>query len=394
MYKKMGKKLNIAILTPASLPIPPFQGYGGTQRGVYDFITNMNEKGHKMHLFAPKDSKVSHLKNVTLHGFFNSLWVPKNTLSIETKLKQTEIHKKKSIETLIEINKKEPIDIVNLRIDYLDTIEKISEEFDSKKIVYGLHNTKNQFRIDFIKNLGIQCVAHCINHKKDHDNLPNIKVIIYGIDVNSYPFSEDILSTSKETPKLDILKKLKQENKDYLITLSAIGKHKGQETSIKLAKETGNNLIIAGAPQDRTTKEHGEYLDNNILPYVDNRNIFYFGNTDEEQKKELLKYSKGFLFPSGYEDATWSEPFGRAPIEALSCGTPVVAYRKGSMEEIIFDSFNGYLFDEFESAVKQINSLDKINRYDCRRIAEKKFDSKRVADEYEELFYEILSNNQ
>lgn len=385
----MREKLRIAILAPASLPVPSFEGYGGTQRGIYDFITHMSEKGHEIYLFAPKDSKVSHLKNVFLHGFFNSLWVPENNLSLEEKLLQTEIHKEKSIETLREINREYPFDIINLRIDYLDSIKRITQEFGAEKIVYGLHNTKDQARIDVIKELGIRCVAHCRNHKLEHENLPNIRVIVYGINVEQFPFSRNTLSTTEESPTLEPLKKLKEKNQDYLINIGNIGEHKGQETCIRLTRDTGNNLILAGTPQCRTDMKKKRYLEERVLPYVDGEQIIYFGNANEEQKKELLKYAKGFLFPSGYEDNGWKEPFGRAPVEALSCGTPVIAYRSGSMEEIIYDSFNGFLFENYDQATKQIGLLDKISREDCRRTAEIKFNSKRVADEYEDLFYEM-----
>ena len=383
-------KLKIAILSPPSLPIPPFRGYGGTQRGIYDFLKEMNKKGHRLHLFAPGDSDVSGLENVVLHSIIDkSLWIPDNNLPIETKLEQTAMHDNFSIERLYEIDEKEGIDIINLRRDNPYLIQEVVKQFGSERVVYSLHNLKNPEIIDMIKELGIVTIAHCRNHKEQHENLPNIRVIVYGIDTHAYPFSKEILSQTEEDPQLDILRHLKDRNKDYLITLGNICKEKGQKTSIRLAIESGNALIIAGEPQARTSNEKILYFENEVKPYIDNENIFYFGNANEEQKKLLLKYAKGFLFPSGYEDRRWEEPFGRAPVEAMACGTPVVAYRKGSMKELIFDSFNGYLFDSFSEAVKKIHSLDRINREYCRHVAETKFDCRRVASEYEELFYSI-----
>ncbi|MEX0920637.1 MAG: glycosyltransferase [Candidatus Pacearchaeota archaeon] len=388
----MERKLKIAVFGTASLPIPPFEGYGGTQRGIYDFITHMNQKGHKIHLFGPGDSQVSHLENLVLHSFVpKSLWIPENDLPIETKRKLSKEHYKKAIKRLEKIDNSENIDIINVRSD--SRVQEISEKFGSERIVYSMHNLKNQSRIDMIKSSGIQCIAHCRNHKEQHENLSNIKVITYGINVATYPFSPHTLTQTNEFPQLEILKKLKENNQDYLITLGAIGIHKGQKTSAELALESKIPLIIAGEPQDRTSNEKGKYFNENIVPLVDNEKIFYFGNANEEQKKELLKYAKGFLFPSGYEDRTWEEPFGRAPVESLSTGTPVIAYKKGSMNEIIFDSFNGYLFDSSEEAIKRIKSLDNIDRIDCRKTVEKKFDSRRVIDEYEELFYDMVKRN-
>lgn len=387
------EKLNIAIMGSVTLPIPPFNGYGGTQRGIYDFLAHMNKKGHKLDLFGPGDSDVSGLENVVLHSFVDkSLWIPENTLSIDVKREFAQKHYDKSLKLLKEIDFKKGVDIINIRKDNLEFIQDVVDTFGSEKIVYSLHNVKNQSRIDVIKNLGIQCVVHCRNHKEQHGNLENLKIITYGINVNSYPFSENILTKSDETPSLEVLRKLKEEGRDYLISLGGIGAHKGQRTCLELAVETKMPLIIAGTPQDRTQDKNQRYFDEQIKPFVDGKNIIYFGNADEEQKKDLLKFSKGFLFLSGYEDRTWHEPFGRTSVESLSCGTPVIAYRKSSMEEIIFDGFNGYLFDSFEEAVNQINSLDKIERKDCRNIAEKKFNSIRVANEYEDLFYEMKNS--
>tara|TARA_Y100000294_G_scaffold156598_1_gene157597 strand:- start:894 stop:2078 length:1185 start_codon:yes stop_codon:yes gene_type:complete len=394
MIKGKKEKLNIAVMGSVTLPIPPFNGYGGTQRGVYDFLTHMNEKGHRLHLFGPEDSEVSDLKNVVLHSFVKkSLWIPENKLSAEVKREHSQEHYKRSLEVLDEVNKQEGIDIINIRKDNLGFIQDIVDTFGPERVVYSLHNVKDQARIDIIKNLEILCIAHCRNHREQHGNLQNIKTITYGINVSLYPFLENNLTESNDILTLDILKRLKEGGENYLLSLGGIGSHKGQRTCIELAKETKIPLIIAGTPQDRTQNKNQRYFDEEIKHHIDGKNIIYFGNANEEEKKDLLKFSKGFLFPSGYEDKAWNEPFGRTTVEALACGTPVIAYRKGSMEEVIFDGFNGYLFDSSEEAVRQIKSLDYIERKNCRETAEKKFDSKRVSDEYESLFYKILNTS-
>ena len=387
----MGKKsLKIAVFSTVSLPIPPYNGYGGTQRGVYDFVKNMSERGHRIHLFGPGDSDVGGLENVTLHSFVpESLWVPENKMSANKKSQESQRHYKKSIEKLVELDETEGLDLINLRFDNVKILKEICSRFGKNRIIYGLHNLKNRERIEAIQRLGVQCVAHCRNHREQYESLPNIKTIIYGIDTEDYPFSNETLSQTNETPTLEILKKLKDKNSDYLINLGAIGKHKGQRTSIRLAKETNHKLILAGMPQDRKSREKGIYFEEEVIPHLDNENIIHFGNADEEQKKELLKFAKGFLFPSGFEDTTWNEPFGRAPVEALACGTPVIAHRKGSMPEVIFDEFNGYLFETMDEALSSIEKIDNIDRKDARRTAEKIFNSKRVAEDYEKLFYKI-----
>ncbi len=390
----MKNKLNIAVIGSPSLPIPPFGGYGGTQRGIYDFVKGMNSKGHKISLFGSGDSDVSHLENISFYSIIKkSLWIPENNgLTIEEKKKKTEEHYRFCIDKIIELDKQSNFDLINLRSDDLQVLEDLVNEFGRKKIIYSLHNVRNQSRIEKISDLGVQCVAHCRNHKIEHSNLPNVEVVTYGIDVHSFPFSDKTLSHPDANPSLNFLKKIKNEKKDYLITLGAIAKHKGQRTCIELAKRVGYPLVIAGAPFDKFSDSSTKYFEEFIKPKIDNKNVYYFGNANEEEKKELLRYSKAFIFPSGYEDNTWAEPFGRAPVEALSCGTPVIAYRKGSMEEIIYDRFNGFLFDNFDEGVRKLNELDEIKRDYCRNSAEKKFDYSRVVDDYEKLFFRKLKN--
>ncbi len=391
----MKEKLKIAVVSTPTLPVPPFRGYGGTQRGIYDFLTHMSEKGHRLHLFAPKDSDVSDLENVVLHGTLEmSLWVPENSAPIDVKRSLARLHHEIAIKKIKHISIKEGIDIINMREDNVPVLRELCDSFGKNKVVYSLHNIKSREKIDAIKELGITCITHCRNHKKQYEELPNIVTILYGINVESFPFSNKTLSESEETPRLPILKRLKEEGRDYLVNIGGIGENKGQKTCIKLAKETGNALIIAGTPQSREDNSKTIYFEKEVKPFIDGRQINYYGNANEEEKKELLKNAVGFVFPSGFEDMRWEEPFGRAPVEALSCGTPVIAYRKGSMQEIIFDRFNGFLFDTFDEAVEKIKAIRNIDRKDCRRTAEKVFNSKRVADEYEKLFYKIIAGSK
>ena len=92
------KKLNLAILGSATLPIPPFNGYGGTQRGIYDLIYHLNEKGHEIHLFGPGDSDVKNLENIILHApVKNSIWIPENKLPVEIKTKEEKTRQRKKM---------------------------------------------------------------------------------------------------------------------------------------------------------------------------------------------------------------------------------------------------------------------------------------------------------
>jgi len=387
----MSDRLRIGVVGTPSYPIPPFNGYGGTQRGIYDFLVGLNKRGHELHLFGPGDSDVSGLENVTLHSYVPvSLWASGNDQPLAVKKELRGEHFRRTIDELSQMDRENPLDIINLRADNVELLEELVRQFGSQRIVYSLHNVRNQATVEKVNGLGVTSIAHCRSHKREHADLPNIHVITYGIDVGAYPYSSNTLLENDDLLSLPVLRDLRERGTDYLINLGAIGKHKGQKTCIRVAREVGLPIILAGTPQDRDgTTQFQDYHEREVLPEVDGAEVIYFGNANEREKKELLRHSRGFLFPSGYEDNTWTEPFGRAPVEALACGTPVVAYRKGSMEEVVFDGFNGFLFEDYDGALDAVNSLSRIERANVLSTAESKFDSDRVAGEYEQLFFDI-----
>lgn len=382
----MNEKLIIAIIAQPSRKVPPFYGYGGAQRGFYDLIDELKSLGHEVILFAPGNSETSADRLVsTIDRGVN------DPAPITDKRKRREMidkHRNKIIEVLSE----EPdIDIINLRWDDLEILDFVKDP--DIPVLYSLHNSASKIKPEIMRmcrGFRIPMNALCESHKKQYarygiNNL--IEVVYYGMDVAAYPFSEKPLAESKEEPKLELLRKLKDEGSDYLLSLGRIGPHKGQFTAIKVAKESGNKLIIAGEPYFGSTEQIA-YFEEKIKPYVDGREVFYFGNATEEEKKELMRFAKAFLFPSGMETA-WEEPFGRTLMESLSCGTPPIAYNKASAPEIIAPA-KGYLVDDFDSMVEAVSKIDGIDRRSCRKYAEKKFDRTRVAEDYVKLYRRVI----
>lgn len=181
----------------------------------------------------------------------------------------------------------------------------------------------------------------------------------------------------------------KLRGQDYLVMVSGIGQHKGQLTAIKIAKENNLALILAGTPQDHLTLKKTDYFKNEIEPLLTN-DIIHFGNADEVQKTELLRYAKATLVPSGFEFKEFKEPFGRVVAESFACGTPVIAYRHGSLQFIVEDKKVGFLFDTFDDAVYSVQKIDSINRWEVRKYLENTLSIKRVVDEYVVLFNNII----
>ncbi|MFH2010274.1 MAG: glycosyltransferase [bacterium] len=382
------RPLRVAVIANANLPIPPYFGYGGTQRGVYDFLVELNRKGHRCTLYAPLSSQVAHLENVTLRGELPvGLWEPGNSYTAAERV----VWNERFIDYAVRDVGAQDFDIVNVRSDDPLLLDRLLETRHGRRLVYSLHNVRSMATLRPIVERRVQCVAHCANHRRQYGELDNIRVITYGINALEYPFSSKSLRHSSEEPTLPLLRLLKDRGQDYLIVLGSIRPEKGQRTAIELARRAGIPLVIAGTPERRSSDQFVRYFERFVKPAVDNSQVFYFGNACEDDKQELLKFAKGFLFPSGYEDRRWEEPFGRAPVEAMACGTPVIAFAHGSMLEIIEPGISGYLFSTFDEALLQVGQVEQLDRAATRRCAVTRFDRRRVADEYEALFYQLTA---
>lgn len=168
---------------------------------------------------------------------------------------------------------------------------------------------------------------------------------------------------------------------NYLLYFSRIHPDKGAREAVELARRTGRELIIAGIVHDEA------YFQTWVEPFVDGDQIRYVGSVGPAERDTLLGGAVALIHLIGFE-----EPFGLSVVEALACGTPVIAYPKGSMPEIIRDGVNGFLvsdLDEAESALARVPSLD---RPAIRADARARFSAERMVDDYVRLYERILSS--
>jgi glycosyltransferase involved in cell wall biosynthesis len=169
---------------------------------------------------------------------------------------------------------------------------------------------------------------------------------------------------------------------DYLAFLGRISQEKRVDRAIEIAGRAGMQLRVAakvnGDERDR------EYFlgvrDLLELPHVD-----FLGEIREQQKGEFLGNAQALLFP-----IDWPEPFGLVMIEALACGTPVIAFRRGSVEEIIDDGVTGFIVDSMEEAVEAARHVGSLNRRDCRRAFEQRFSARRMCSNYLRAYERVI----
>ncbi|MBT4540028.1 glycosyltransferase [Candidatus Woesearchaeota archaeon] len=390
--------MNLLVIAPPTLPVPPFEGYGGTQRGIHDFLKYMPAHGHKIHLIAPGDSDVSDLENVILHpGTEFATRGEHISVSERRKLNLEKEYRMNALFLVSDLITSEKIDLINSRLPQPDFLNELKEGTRDIPVVTSLHTfNSSPGKVKVLNRLGdrFHFTAHCFNHMAQYGDLQNVQVLPYGIDVSAYPYSPLVLSQADSDPGLDVLRNIKENGKDYFIIVGRISQKKGQKTAIELVlNETDDDIIIAGTPIERGKGKGGsKYLRDQIEPYLESERVHYFGNANEDEKKDLLKYSKGFLFLSGFEDRSWKEPFGRVIVEAMACGVPVLAFNYGSATEIVDTGNSGFLFDNLEEAKSLIGHLSELERYSCRQGAETSFDAKRVASDYHKLFTQVVGN--
>lgn len=169
----------------------------------------------------------------------------------------------------------------------------------------------------------------------------------------------------------------------YIAFLGRMSPEKGADKAIEIARRAGMPLKMAG----KVDRADAEYFRTVIAPLLDPAVVEFIGEIGEVEKDEFLGGAAALLFP-----IDWPEPFGLVLIEALACGTPVVAFGGGSVTEIIDDGLTGYVVSGVASAVQAVGRLDAIDRADCRQVFERRFSSRRMAQDYLSLYRTLIAS--
>jgi glycosyltransferase involved in cell wall biosynthesis len=163
-----------------------------------------------------------------------------------------------------------------------------------------------------------------------------------------------------------------------LMFLGRLDKIKGLHTAISIAKNAGRQLLVAGNLPD--TADNLDYYNNQISGQFDGKQIIYVGALNDEEKNHYLSKSAALLFP-----IEWDEPFGIVMIEAMACGTPVIAFGRGAVREVVSHKRTGFIATDYAEMLEFIEAIPDINRTKCRLIAKDKFDIRNIALQYIKL---------
>jgi glycosyltransferase involved in cell wall biosynthesis len=163
------------------------------------------------------------------------------------------------------------------------------------------------------------------------------------------------------------------EQGSYLAFLGRLAPEKGPHTAIRLAKTAGLPLRIAA----KTPRGERRFFNEQLQPMIDGERVRLIGEVNDRQKESFLGGALAMLFP-----IEWPEPFGLVMIEAMACGTPVIAFRQGSVPEIIEDGVSGFIVENEAEAADRIARIHQLDRRGVRAAFERRFTARRMAEEY------------
>ena len=167
---------------------------------------------------------------------------------------------------------------------------------------------------------------------------------------------------------------------DALVVFGRIHPDKATADAIEIARRAGRALLICGPVQDQ------QYYTDRVAPHVDGERVRYLGNIGGEERKRILSRAAALLHPLGFD-----EPFGLSVIEAMACGTPVVAYRRGALPETVDDGVTGMLVDGIDAAVEALPTALALDRARIAAVARQKFSADRMVDKYLAVYERLLA---
>jgi glycosyltransferase involved in cell wall biosynthesis len=335
--------MRIAQVAPLYESVPP-QNYGGTERVVSYLTEELVRQGHQVTLFASADS-------VTAARLIGPC---RRSLRLDNGcVDPLACH----VVMLEEVCRHAPeFDFIHFHVDYL--------HFPFSRRLRRPHVTTLHGRLDIpqLPALYDEYREMPVLSISDAQRRPLPRANWQGTVYHGLPPD---LFTFRERPG------------DYLAFLGRISPEKRVDRAIAIATRLGLRLKIAA----KIDKADREYFDSEIAPLFQNPLVEYLGEIGGPEKGAFLRNARALLFP-----IDWPEPFGLVMIEALACGTPVVAWRGGSVPEVLEEGVTGYIVEDLEQAVRAVERVGRLSRRRCRQVFEERFTVARMAADYVRIY--------
>lgn len=335
--------MNIAQVAPLYESVPP-KLYGGTERVVSYLTEELVRQGHEVTLFASGDSQTQ----ATL------IPMCPRALRLAEECVDSLVHHVLMLEHVAKLA--DTFDVIHFHVDYLHFPLSRAKQWAQITTLHGRLDIPDLIPLyDEFSDMPVVSISDA-----QRTPLPQadwIRTVHHGLPTDLYEYEPN--------------------PGNYLAFLGRISPEKRVDRAIEIANRTGIPLKIA-AKVDRVDQA---YFDEVIQPLLDSAHVEYLGEIGEARKGEFLGNARAILFP-----IDWPEPFGLAMIEALACGTPVIAFRRGSVPEVIEDGRTGAVVESVDEAVEAVDQLSSLSRRECRQQFEERFPVSRMAREYVSVY--------
>ena len=343
--------MRIAQVAPLYESVPP-KYYGGTERVVSYLTEELVRQGHEVTLFASGDSETNARLVAACQRSLRSNKDCQNQMAHHVvMLERVSRHA-------------EEFDIIHFHVDYLHFALSRREAITQVTTLHGRLDIPDL--VPLYQEFRDMPVISISNGQREPLPWANWQATVYhGLPRDLYRF--------------------RPEAGRYLAFLGRISPEKRVDRAIEIAKQVGMPLKIA-AKVDRVDKD---YFDSVIAPLMRDSLVEFVGEIGDIEKDEFLGDAYALLFP-----IDWPEPFGLVMIEAMACGTPVVAYRGGAVPELVEPGHTGFVVESMQDAVAAVRRVAELSRKRCRELFEERFTATRMAHDYVQQFEHLIARSE
>jgi glycosyltransferase involved in cell wall biosynthesis len=349
----VSRRLRIAQVSPLYEPVPPAL-YGGTERIVGYLTEELVERGHQVTLFASGDS----------HTGAELVAPAPRALRLGSPPKDDLVFHLLELSRVFE--RAREFDVIHCHVGHLAFPFSRLARAPSLHTLHGRLDLPDTFPLfKHFRDEPLVSISHAQRQPFKGFGVTWAGTVYHGLPMDGYPFFPG--------------------GGGYLAFLGRISPEKRPDLAIALAKRVGLPLKMAAKvdPVDR------RYFEDEIEPLMDDPLIEFIGEIGEDAKPDFLGRAKALVFP-----IDWPEPFGLVMIEALACGTPVIARPCGSVPELLAHGRTGFIADTLEDMEAAVNGLDRIDRAECRREVLARFTVERMVDGYEALYRSLAGQER
>jgi glycosyltransferase involved in cell wall biosynthesis len=339
--------MRIAQVAPLYESVPP-RYYGGTERVVSWLTEKLVSLGHEVTLFASADS----ITNATL------VPICKKALRLQAQCIDPVAHHVLMMEKVFA--RAEDFDLIHFHIDYLHFSRSRREQVPCLTTLHGRLDIPDLAPL-YREFSELPVVSISDSQRRPLPAINWVGTVHHGMPPDALPFHKG--------------------PGRYLAFLGRISPEKGLDRAIQIAIAVKKPLKIAA----KVDRADSDYFRRKIKPLLDHPLIEFIGEIGNMEKSEFLGNAEALLFP-----IDWPEPFGLVMIESMACGTPVIAYPRGSVPEIICNGVNGYTVKDESEAIRAVERLSELDRRECRECFETNFSDTRMAEQYVSIYQKLV----